>query len=191
MKHISPSVFVRVTLLTLLLVVLCVANTFSLVPRARATTQNCGSWHVYPSPPQPMYGGLYGVALSSYTNVWAVGAGYIPSKKESPINSGVIERWDGLGWHTVASPQPANYRNDLRAVSVLSASDAWAVGSDQNAKNGFEEQQRTLIEHWNGKAWSVVSSPSRPVFLNSLSGVVALSATDVWVVGAIPRSWDR
>ena len=182
MKHISLSICRRVTLLALLVLVLCVANTFVSAPRVRATSQDCGSWHVYHSPPLPMYGGLYGVAVSSYTNVWAVGAGYIPAKN-APINSGVIERWDGLGWHNVPSPQPANYRNDLRAVSVLSASDVWAVGSDQNAKGGYEQQQRTLTEHWNGQAWSVVSSPSRPVFLNSLSGVVALSATDVWAVG--------
>ena len=182
MKHISLSVYRRIAFLVLLMFVVSVMTTFAVVPRARATTQDCGSWHVYPSPPMPQYGGLYGVAVSSYTNVWAVGAGYIPSKN-APINSGVIERWDGLGWHTVASPQPANYRNDLSAVSVLSVSDAWAVGSDQNAAGGYEQQQRTLIEHWNGTAWGVVSSPSRPVFLNHLSGVVALSTTDVWAVG--------
>ena len=183
MKYLFPSLYWRVLFLAFLVLVFCVALPFTSALRAHATAQDCGSWHIYPTPPPPMSGVLYGVARSSYTNVWAVGVGF-PTQQPGPINSGIIERWDGLGWHSIPSPQPANYRNDLEAVSVLSTNDAWAVGSVQNAKNGFEEQQRTLIEHWNGKAWGVMSSLSQPVFLNTLSGVVALSATDVWAVGS-------
>jgi hypothetical protein len=40
----------------------------------------------------------------------------------------------------------------------------------------------TLIEHWDGTAWNVVTSPS-PGFFNELFSVHARSATDVWAVG--------
>jgi hypothetical protein len=56
----------------------------------------------------------------------------------------------------------------------------WAVG-DQTAGNG------TLIEHWNGTSWSVVSGAKVPKG-SFLAGVTAVSANDVWAVGNQPGS---
>jgi hypothetical protein len=39
----------------------------------------------------------------------------------------------------------------LSAVTVISAKNAWAVGSTSTAKHASFE---TLIHRWNGKAWS-------------------------------------
>ena len=64
----------------------------------------------------------------------------------------------------------------LRAVAVASARDAWAVGSVGTVS------ARTLIVHWNGKAWARVPSPS-PTRTSGLYGVAATSATSAWAVG--------
>jgi hypothetical protein len=47
-----------------------------------------------------------------------------------------------------------------------------------------------LIEHWNGKAWKVVSTPDR--FRNGgwLAGVIATSASNVWAVGRYEGTRD-
>jgi hypothetical protein len=57
---------------------------------------------------------------------------------------------------------------------AVSPDDIWAVGAP-----GYEAPQ--LIEHWNGSEWSVVPTEGLPAA--NLSGVVALSANDVWAVG--------
>jgi hypothetical protein len=41
----------------------------------------------------------------------------------------------------------------------------------------------TLIEHWNGSAWTIVPSPNVGSGNNSLAAVAARSANDVWAVG--------
>ena len=64
-------------------------------------------------------------------------------------------------------------------MAVISTNDAWAVGND-DIGNGVPE---TLTEHWNGSNWSVVSSPSPGTLTNVLSGVAAVSTSDVWAVG--------
>ncbi len=80
------------------------------------------------------------------------------------------------GWSIVKSPNPQS-TNILTAISALSASDVWAVGYDIFYPN------LSVIEHWNGTKWSLVSSPNPGVYGNGLSGVSAASASDVWAVG--------
>ncbi|HXP19427.1 MAG TPA: hypothetical protein VN840_07260 [Streptosporangiaceae bacterium] len=44
---------------------------------------------------------------------------------------------------------------------------------------------QTLIEHWNGKAWSHVPSPNPAgsTYSNVLDGVASSSSTNAWAVG--------
>ena len=48
------------------------------------------------------------------------------------------------------------------------------------------DQSRTLTEHWNGSAWSIVASPNGGVtgdHFSTLQAVTAISPSDVWAVG--------
>ena len=69
-------------------------------------------------------------------------------------NSGgraLSERWNGSRWHQVAVPVPPGTNSSaLVAVDCLSAADCWAVGT-----SGHDGAEPSLIEHWNGSAWSV------------------------------------
>src|ERR1700723_451275 len=68
---------------------------------------------------------------------------------------------------------------ELNGVAAVSPSSAWAVGSAGNSA------QTVLMLHWNGNAWSRVTSPA---VLNGraghLSAITVVSATDAWAVGA-------
>lgn len=57
----------------------------------------------------------------------------------------------------------------------------WAVGQAVNSSTLASEG--TLIEHWNGTAWSVVPSPTSGTN-DYLNGVTASGSGDVWAVGA-------
>lgn len=82
-----------------------------------------------------------------------------------------------------STPNPGKL-NELHAVAAVSPSDAWAVGSYCIAHCSFTQPQvdRSMILHWNGAAWARVSSPNPGTF-DQLSGVAAVSATDVWAAG--------
>jgi hypothetical protein len=98
------------------------------------------------------------------------------------VVSTLIEHWDGTGWQVIASPNVTSY-NYLNAVSVVSASDIWAVGIyDTNRKDGTAIAQ-TLIEHWDGNSWQIVPSPNVKNISNTLSSVAVVSASDIWAVG--------
>jgi hypothetical protein len=58
----------------------------------------------------------------------------------------------------------------------------WAVGQSGDDVGVGGTPTATLIEHWNGTAWSVVPSPTvgTSPYLN---GVTATSASNVWAVG--------
>lgn len=81
-------------------------------------------------------------------------------------------------WNLVASPQVGEEGN-LADVTVISAHDAWAVGSFY----GVDALKRTLAEHWDGATWSAVASPNPSSIWNELDAVSGVSANDVWAVG--------
>src|SRR5205085_4115018 len=99
----------------------------------------------------------------------------------------LIEHWNGSKWSVVKSPNVGTSDNQLDAVTVISASNIWAVGRYLNNV----EQDQTLIEHWNGTKWSVVSSPNVGSGSNVLFGVAAVSASNIWAVGVSITDHDR
>jgi hypothetical protein len=80
---------------------------------------------------------------------------------------------------TAVSPSISTGSNILTSVAVASSSNAWAVGW---VAHGVPE--RTLIEHWNGKAWKIVPSPSPggATGQSNLYGVDVRSSA-AWTVG--------
>ncbi|HCI81875.1 MAG TPA: hypothetical protein DHW02_19540 [Ktedonobacter sp.] len=87
-------------------------------------------------------------------------------------------------WSFVASPNQGSNYDGLSSVAAVSASDVWAVG-DFVTSSGFAQ---TLIEQWNGSSWSIVASPNQSSYDNELYSVTAVSATDIWAVGAFQSS---
>ena len=98
--------------------------------------------------------------MPSSTEGWAVGW------------NGVIIKWDGSSWSSVASPTTSS----LLSVYMISSDEGWAVGC-----NG-------VILRWDGSSWSLVTSPTK----GSLASVYMLSSTEGWAVGyeGIILRWD-
>jgi hypothetical protein len=145
-------------------------------------------WTVVPSPNAgPDSNELVMVDSISPTDAWAVGF-YI---NEFGVSQNLTEHWDGTAWSVVPSANAGPLLdNRLTSVEAISSSDVWAAGyyySDE----GYEQ---TLTIHWDGSNWAVVTSPNVGEFGNVLNDLAAVSANDVWAVGAyinsglIPRS---
>lgn len=140
-----------------------------------------GSWTVIPSP----NGGtrdneLLGLAAVSASDIWSVG--FFNTGPYAGSLRTLAEHWDGTSWSIVSSPNPAANTGDydaLQGVAALSASNVWAVGYS-GCVSCYGDQ--SLIEHWNGTSWSIVSNPN-PNTSQDLYGVAAVSANDIWAVG--------
>ncbi len=84
-------------------------------------------------------------------------------------------------------PQPGSGASrptagEISDVTVLNASDAWAVGYLDIGQTRLSNMTDVpLIEHWNGANWQRVATPTEPdLQLNSIAGT---SANDLWAVG--------
>ncbi len=148
-----------------------------------ALAVNTSSWKIVPSPNLSIKSvsnnTLHGVAALSDSDVWAVGN--FLSSNNGAINETLTEHWNGTAWTLISSPNVGSLGSSLQAVSAASSQDVWAVGVVQTSDN--VNGNRTLIEHWNGNAWSVVPSPNPSNEGDNLTGVAALSATNAWAVG--------
>jgi hypothetical protein len=84
---------------------------------------------------------------------------------------------DCVVWDVVPSPNAGTQNDELLAVAAISANEVWAAGWYYAGNITL-----TLTEHWNGTAWSVVSSPN--IFTSSLLyGITAVASNNVWAVG--------
>lgn len=125
----------------------------------------------------PFSGELLGLAAISLQDVWALGT----------VNSGILcrnnnscalaEHFDGSRWTVAKNPNP-DFDNAFNAVTAISSHDVWAVG-DHSAS---ATETSTLIEHWNGTAWTGV--PDAGLTSYGLRGVSGISTSDVWTVGS-------
>ena len=107
---------------------------------------------------------LNAVVAVSPNDIWAVGY-------QADVNDdwySLALHWDGTQWSVVPAPSIDPYGDELLAVSAISSSDVWAVGSHH------------VIEHWDGTQWSISQAGT---FIGVFNGVVAITSDDVWAVG--------
>lgn len=147
---------------------------------------NGTKWSLVASPnPGPLSDTLNGVVAVATNDVWAVGESVTGNNTTQPL----IERWNGMAWQVVTSPVPAGATaSSFKAITrIPGTNQLWGVGSTRIGPppSGALGYFQPLIERWDGSAWQVIASPSLPAgaLAGSLNGVVALSATDAWVVG--------
>jgi len=119
-------------------------------------------WSVM-SVPHITGGQLADIAIVSSSDIWAVGAvsGATPAT--------VTMHFNGLQWTRVPAPTAA-----LIAVTALGTNNVWAAGSQLG--------RSTVIEHWNGTSWKVVTSPNTGA-ATALNSISAISPTDIWAAG--------
>lgn len=137
---------------------------------------NGSSWSVVPSPNSGSgENALLGAAAVTRSDIWAVGYhnGLGPRRT-------LVERWDGAKWRIVPSPSPGSRKGDsfLFGVAAVSASDAWAVGTEPASFS------RTLAIRWNGTKWLTAKTANPGQGERFLLGVAAPSARYALAVGS-------
>jgi len=115
---------------------------------------------------------LQGVRCPTAALCFAVG-----SSQSGTTSKTLIERWNGVSWSIVISPNSSvNENNSLWGVTCTSALNCWTVGY-----YGLGSAQ-TLVERWNGISWSIVSSPNANGN-NFLTSITCNSGSECWAGG--------
>jgi hypothetical protein len=117
-----------------------------------------------------------GVAGTGADDVWAVGG----NGWSGPAVT-LAEHWNGTAWTQVATPNPPG-GGHLIAVAATSPSNAWAVGL-AGPGPGVPSASNPLIEHWNGKTWTI-QKYQVPAAGGGFGSVAATSPSNAWAVGS-------
>ncbi len=145
-------------------------------------------WQVFPEPfaPGDRQHRLFAIGASSAGNAWAVGERWVDSPDSSDqVPYPLIEHWDGHRWTVTPVGNPSDLPGSLFGITVISSTDAWAVGGLRAASR--RSRDAPLVEHWNGVRWSLTPVPALanagPHQQQSLVAVAGRSANDVWALG--------
>jgi hypothetical protein len=118
---------------------------------------------------------LYGASSTAAKDVWSVGSAVNPVSGNQQT---LALHKTAAGWGVVTTPNVNSTNDQLAAVTSITSTNAWAVGSSVTMNTGTMH-----LIHWNGMGWATKAVPAGLVS-NSLGyGIFALSATDVWAVG--------
>jgi hypothetical protein len=102
---------------------------------------------------------LTGVDVLSASDVWAVGY-YFDGSANQPL----ALHWDGSTWSN--SPIPG--AGMLRKVRALAPDNVWAAGTVYNAS---VQRYQSLVEHFDGTAWTPVVSANAPAADTEITGL--------------------
>ena len=135
------------------------------------------AWSVVASPnPGTANNVLTSISAHAANKIWV--AGYF-TNSSTGYDHTLTERLIGGAWQAVTSPDGDVGNSIFYSIENDPGLDQmWAVGSD--VRKGAPH---TLIEHWDGRTWALVASPSPAATSVALTGIAALSLTSVWVVG--------
>jgi hypothetical protein len=145
-------------------------------------------WQVFPEPfaSRDRQHRLFAIGASSADNAWAVGERWVDSPdSSSQLPYPLIEHWDGHGWTVTPVGNPSDLPGSLFGITVISPTDAWAVGGFRAASR--RTRNAPLVEHWNGVSWSRTPVPvlanAGPHQQQALVAVAGVSPNDVWALG--------
>ena len=130
-------------------------------------------WTVVPSPNRQYGIRLEDVVAVAADDVWAVG--WTGSNNFDDEN--IAMHWDGSSWTIVPTPQPGDGIDRLFAIDAAAPNDVWATGSYGDPQGSY----LSSILHWDGTSWSSVPNPCHTY--GGLTGITAISPTNVWAVG--------
>jgi hypothetical protein len=122
----------------------------------------------YPAPSGSSW--LRDIHVRSGNDVWTLGTG---SGRVVTATDDVWDQvfaWDGRKQRLTYESGQAS----LEALAAVSPNNVWIVGGHDG---------HNLVMHWNGKSWRVERTPLDGLRGTNLSGVSALSATEIWAVG--------
>jgi alpha-tubulin suppressor-like RCC1 family protein len=135
---------------------------------------NGQTWSFVPPPSENEEFGEAVTAISP-DDVWAVG---------DTANETISAHWNGAAWSFVTTPFLTDGNgsfNQLTGVTAVGADNVWASGYE-----GDVDQQNLsdpYVLHWNGTAWSLKRVPNAGSEGSKLTGITALSASDIWAAG--------
>jgi Phosphoesterase family len=144
--------------------------------RALIETWNGKKWSIAGNPqPGSVRDMLSGASALSPADVWAVGS----QEGGNGLLETLAEHWNGHSWTVVPTPDPGPSGNQLYAVDAVGPGDVWAAGQQL----GRHAPDQGLVEHWDGKSWSVVPLPASASASVLLDGIAATPDGQAYVAG--------
>lgn len=133
-------------------------------------------WSIVDAPGGPVVTQFSDISATSGNAVWVVGSHRTLVENVFKYRT-LVERWDGVQWRIVPSPNIGSDHNYLTAVDATSDSDVWAVGRATGSN-------QALIMRWDGSVWNIVPGPALESSSTELNAVAAVSPNNLWTVGS-------
>jgi hypothetical protein len=101
-------------------------------------------------------------------DVWAAGTDY--TGNDVHAENVLLLHWNGKSWKRLPAPATGEWTQRVSQVRALARGDVWVAGWAKQAPAG-DQIRRSLILHWNGRAWANSPTPDGPGELMDIAQV--------------------
>jgi len=115
-----------------------------------------------------------GVSIGGIAEIAANDAWIVGGSNGSPLAA----HWDGTAFTIVPAPGKGT-GSGFTGVSAISSDNIWASGSVTDVNKGF----LYLIEHWDGKSWTISKIHPTPGGFDAMFGAKAFPSGSVFMIG--------
>ncbi len=174
-------------------IVALLSSVFALIPRTRGTGQPVSATATAtPQPPScpadqitlnvPPYSEFNKLEMTSPTDGWIIGdTRNTTTWLDNP--DPLVVHFHDCRWETIPSPVPG-VTAYLRDISLDTAGDGWAVGTEGDSTQGFDIVHCLLL-HYAGGRWQRAPTPSAlPNGYSSCNTIAMLSPEEGWMLAS-------
>ena len=144
---------------------------------------NGSTWSLVNAPNPGFSNTLYSITALAQNTIWAAG---VTRQKLKGSDVPFVLHWDGYTWKQIPTPLVGPDDHFIDTIAARSAHDIWIAGN--YSRNNASYQTETLIEHWDGTNWHLISSPTPNGSDSTIQALSASSSTNVWGVGTFGAS---
>jgi hypothetical protein len=122
------------------------------------------------------------ISAAAADDIWALGT----AVSGAGLEQNFVEHWDGSRWQEQPLPMKTSAYRDitLKAIVAVAADNVWVVGAAFPTNGDGLGGANSLIEHWNGKAWSIEPIANPEDRSSELVAIKAISANNIWAAGS-------
>ncbi|HEX6817453.1 MAG TPA: hypothetical protein VF120_03700 [Ktedonobacterales bacterium] len=163
--------------------------TYAVAEYSKGAQDATGKWKVHSTLSTGGFGNFSALTMVSPTDGWIIGSLSVPDSTGNTAHvpeKQLLYHYANGKWNDASLPYDSHVFTVFTSITMLSATDGWIVGYEQNnyvGSTAADYERVPVLYHYNGTSWSSVAAPDTGTPISAITGVSFTSSGSAWASG--------